>query len=166
MLGSFTGSFDFGRRGATAKYPPYTFYEAIGSTEAISTTQYVGAVKIYAYSSTYDVPNGVNLLARVSINDFEIVNTNSRGHTMVVLTPNGATVSINYYDTYISPLNLTAMTNALNGVASGNRVVLVSHDATAIDSSARSALQTGYGSTYNNTWTAFRYSHIFIGIKT
>jgi hypothetical protein len=166
MLGSFTGSFDFGRRGATAKYPPYTFYEAIGSTLAISTTQYVGAVKIYAYSSTYDVPNGINLFARVAVNDFEIVNTGNRGHTMVVLSPSGATVSINHYDTYIDPNNLTAMTNALNGVTSGNRVVLVSHDATAFDASARSAINTSYGSTNSNTWTAFRYSHIFIGIKT
>lgn len=166
MLSSFTGSFALGRRATDIEYPPYTFYEAIGSTEAISTTQYVGAIKIYAYSSTYDVPNGTNLFARVAVNDFEIVNTNSRGHTMVVLSPSGATVSINYYDTYISPLNLTAMTNALNGVASGNRVVLVSHDATAFDASARSAINTGYGSTNSDTWTAYRYSHIFIGIKT
>jgi hypothetical protein len=147
-------------------YPAYTFYEAIGSTEAISTTQYVGATKIYAYSSTYDVPNGINLFARVVVDDVEIVNTGNRGHTMVVLSPSGATVSINHYDTYIDLNNLTALTNALNSVAIGNRVVLVTHDASAFDASARSAINTGYGSTNSNIWAAIRYSHIFIGIKT
>lgn len=144
--------------------PPYTFYEAIGSTVAISTTQYVGAIKIYAYSSTYDVPSYQP--AVVAVNDVEIVNTENRGHTMVVLTPGGVTVSINWYDTYIDPNAVTALANALNGVASGNRVVLVTYDASAFNAACRSALTTGYGDTYTNTWTATRFSQIFVGIKS
>jgi hypothetical protein len=143
--------------------PPYTFYEAIGSTVAISTTQYVGATKIYAYSSTYDVPGYQN--AVVQVNDVEIVNTANRGHTMVVLSPGGVTVSINWYDTYIDPNAVTALANALNGVASGNRVVLVTYDASAFDAACRSALTTGYGDTNTDTWTAQRISQIFVGIK-
>jgi hypothetical protein len=144
--------------------PPYTFYEAIGSTVAISTTQYVGATKIYAYSSTYDVPSYQP--ARVAVNDVEIVNTENRGHTMVVLSPGGVTVSINWYDTYIDPNAVTALANALNGVASGNRVVLVTYDACAFDAACRSALTTGYGDTNTNTWTPQRFSQIFVGIKS
>jgi hypothetical protein len=145
-------------------YPPFTFYEAIGSTVAISTTQYVGSTKIYAYSSTYDVPSYQP--AVVAVNDVEIVNTENRGHTMVVLSPSGATVSINWYDTYIDPNALTALANALNGVASGNRVVLVTYDASAFNAACRSALTTGYGDTNNNEWIASRISQIFVGIKS
>lgn len=144
--------------------PTYTFYEAIGSTVAISTTQYVGATKIYAYSSTYDVP--AYQPAVVAVNDVEIVNTENRGHTMVVLSPGGVTVSINWYDTYIDPNAVTALANALNGVASGNRVVLVTYDASAFDAACRSALTTGYGDTNTNTWTPTRFSQIFVGIKS
>ena len=150
-----------------AVYPPYTFYEAFGSTVAISTTQYVGATKIYAYSSTYDVPSYQP--AVVAVNNVEIVNTENRGHTMVVLSPGGATVSINSYDTYdptTGPANLTALANALNGVASGNRVVLVTYDASAFNAACRNALTTGYGDTNNNTWLASRTSQIFVGIKS
>lgn len=145
-------------------YSPFTWYEAFGTTAAISTTQYIGATKIYAYASTYDVPSYQP--AVVEINDVEIVNTVARGHTMVVLDLNGATVSIANYDTYIDPAQLTALTNALNGVASGNRVVLVTYDASALDAAARSAINSGYGSTNSNTWVASRISHILVGIKS
>ena len=145
-------------------YPLYTFYEAIGSTVAISTTQYVGPTKIYAYSSTYDVPAYQN--AVVQVNNVEIVNTANRGHTMAVLSPSGATVSINWYDTYIDPAQLTALANALNGVASGNRVVLVVYDASALNATVRSAINSGYGSTNTNTWLANRISHILVGVKS
>jgi hypothetical protein len=147
-------------------YPPFTFYEAFGTTVAISTTQYVGSTKIYAYSSTYDVPGGVDLPAKVSVNDVEIVNTLLRGHTMVVLSPSGATVSITNYDTFDDANAVTALANALNGVSSGNRVVLVVYDASAFDAACRSALTTGYGDTNSNTWAATRISQIFVGIKS
>lgn len=148
----------------TSTYPPYTWYEAFGTTVAISTTQYVGATKIYAYSSTFDVPSFQN--AVIQVNNVEIVNTALRGHTMAVLSPSGATVSITNYDTYGDPNAVTAMANALNAVASGNRVVLVVYDASALNATARSAINSGYGSTNSNTWTPQRISHIFIGIKS
>jgi hypothetical protein len=149
---------------APAVYPLYTFYEAFGTTVAISTTQYVSGTKIYAYSSTYDVPSYQN--AVIQVNNVEIVNTALRGHTMAVLAPNGSTISITNYDTYIDPNAVTAMANALNAVASGNRVVLVVYDASALNASARSAINTGYGSTNTNTWLPQRISHIFIGVKS
>ena len=147
-----------------ATYPPYTWYEAFGTTVAISTTQYVGATKIYAYSSTFDVPAYQN--AVIQVNDVEIVNTAVRGHTMAVVTPIGGTVSITNYDTYGDPNAVTAMANALNAVASGNRAVLVVWDASALNAAARSAINSGYGSTNSNTWTPQRISHILVGVKS
>ncbi len=142
----------------------FTFYEAFGTTSAITTTQYVSGNKIYAESSTYDVPGFQN--ARIEVNDIEIVNTALRGHTLAVLDTYGNTVSITNFDTYIDSNNVVALANALNAVASGNIVVLVVYDASAFFGDARPALNTGYGSTNSDTWIAQRRSHIFIGIKS
>ena len=54
----------------------FTFYEAFGTTTAISATRYVLGNKIYVESSTYDVPSYQP--ARVVSNDIQIVNTELR----------------------------------------------------------------------------------------
>jgi hypothetical protein len=142
----------------------FTFYEAFGTTTAISITRYVSGNKIYAESSTYDVPSFQP--ARVIVNDIEVVNTELRGHTLVVLDSYGdIVVPATQFDTYIDPANLTALASALGAVPSGNIVVLVSYDASAVNAAVRSAINTGYGSTNSNTWAASRISQIFIGIK-
>ena len=141
----------------------FTFYEAFGTTTAISTTQYVSGNKIYVESSTYDVPSYQP--ARIVVNDIEIVNTEARGHTLAVLDSYGNTVNITHYDTYIDPGTLTTLASAVAAVATGNIVVAVTYDASALNSTARSAINTASGSTNTNTWTAGRKSHIFIGIK-
>jgi hypothetical protein len=142
----------------------FTFYEAFGTTTAISITRYVSGNKIYAESSTYDVPSYQP--ARVVVNDIQVVNTELRGHTLVVLDTYGDVVTTaTQFDTYIDPANLTTLASALNAVASGNIAVLVSYDASALNAGVRSAINTGYGSTNTGTWTATRISHIFIGEK-
>ena len=145
----------------------FTFYEAFGTTTAISTTQYVSGNKIYAESSTYDVPSFQP--ARVIVNDISVVNTELRGHTLVVLDSYGdvvtAATQYDTWDTGGAPGASTALANALGAVASGNIVVLVSYDASALTAGVRAAINTGYGSTNSNTWTSFRNSHIFIGVK-
>lgn len=142
----------------------FTFYEAVGTTSAISTTQYVSGNKIYAESSTYDVPSFQP--ARVIVNDIEIVNTEQRGHTLVVLDSYGNVVTgPTQFDTYIDNANVTALNSALNAVASGNIVVLVTYDASAFFGDVRSTLNTSYGSTNSDTWIAQRRSQIFIGVK-
>jgi hypothetical protein len=142
----------------------FTFYEAFGTTSAISTTKYVSGNKIYAESSTYDVVNFQP--ARVLVNDIEVVNTELRGHTLVVLDTYGDVVTpATQYDTYIDIANATALANALNAVSSDNIVVLVVYDASAVNAALRTAINTGYGSTNSDTWTSERRSHIFIGIK-
>jgi hypothetical protein len=150
----------------------FTFYEAGGTTTAISTTQYVSGNKIYAESSTYDVPSYQPAI--VVVNDIEIVNTELRGHTLVVLDSYGDVVTgPTQYDTFETvpesgdggaPGRL-ALASALNGVASGNIIVLVSYDASSFDATLRTAINTGYGSTNTETWTASRISYIFIGEK-
>jgi len=145
----------------------FTFYEAFGTTSAITTTQYVSGNKIYAESSTYDVPSYQN--ARVVVNDIEVVNTALRGHTLVVLDSYGDVVTgPTQYDTWDiagAPGARAALASALGAVASGNIVVLVVYDASGLDAGIRSAINTGYGSTNTNTWVSGRQSHIFIGIK-
>jgi len=142
----------------------FTFFEAFGTTTTLTTTRYVSGNKIYAEASTYDVPSYQN--ARVVVNDIEVANTALRGHTLVVLDTYGDVVTAaTQYDTYIDPANLTALAGALNAVASGNIAVLVTYDATALNATVRSAINTGYGSTNANTWTASRTSQIFIGVK-
>lgn len=141
----------------------FTFYEAFGTTSALETTQYVSGNKIYAYSASYDVPGQPNAI--IVVNEIEIINTANRGHTLAILNSYGDTVSTNWYDTYGDAGSLTGLANALNGVASGNIVVLVVYDASSLNAGIRSAINTGYGSTNSNTWAAGRTSQIFIGIK-
>jgi hypothetical protein len=145
----------------------FTFYEAFGTTTAISTTKYVLGNKIYAESSTYDVPSFQP--ARVVSNDIQVVNTELRGHTLVVLDVLGdvVTAATRYdtWDTGGAPGARAALASALSAVASGNIAVLVSYDATGLDAGIRSAINTGHGSTNTNTWSSQRLSHIFIGVK-
>lgn len=145
----------------------FAFFEAFGTTTAISTTQYVSGNKIYAESSTYDVPNFQP--ARVVVNDIQVVNTELRGHTLVVLDSNGdvvtAATQYDTWDTGGAPEARAALASALSTVASSRIVVLVSYDASGLDAGIRSSINTGYGSTNTNTWPSFRNSHIFIGIK-
>jgi hypothetical protein len=141
----------------------FTFYEAINSTTALSTTQYVKGNKIYAYSSSFDVPSYQN--ARVVVNDVELLNSSLRGHNLVVLDPYGDLVAATTFDTYGNVANLTTLATALNAVPSGYIIAMVVYDASALDTTCRNILKNSYGSTNNNTWTAIRYDQIFIGVK-
>jgi hypothetical protein len=94
-----------------------------------------------------------------------MANTGNRGHTMVVVDTYGDLVSVTNYDTYGNAGSLTTLATALGAVASGNIVILVTYDASALNSTVRTALTSGYGATALNTWAASRTSQIFIGIK-
>jgi Interleukin-like EMT inducer len=152
----------------------FTFFEAFGTTTTISTTQYVSGNKIYAESSTYDVSIPAPP-ARVVVNDIQVLsqgdtpNPAGRGHNLVVLDSYGnvvtAATQYDTWDTVGSPGASTALASALGAVASGNIVVLVAYDASAVTAGVRTAINTGYGSTNSNTWVSERRSHIFIGIK-
>jgi hypothetical protein len=128
----------------------------------------VSGNKIYAESSTYDVPSYQN--ARIVVNEIQVANTALRGHTLVVLDTYGDVVAgptqYDTWDTGGAPGASTALANALNSVASGNIVVLVVYDASALTAGVRASINTGYGSTNTDTWVSARRSHIFIGIKS
>ena len=149
----------------------FTFYEAFGTTTALETTQYVSGNKIYAYSSSFDVPGFQP--PKVVVNDIDVLSVvtednQARGHSLVVLDSYGDVVATYTFDTYDptnGAANLTALASALNAVPSGNIVVLTVYDASALNAAVRTAINTGYGSTNTNTWTASRVDHIFIGIK-
>jgi hypothetical protein len=151
--------------------PAFTFYEAINTTSALEIIKIVSGNKIYAYSSSWDVPDYEN--ARVEVNDVEVLNTDGRGHHLVILDTFGNLVSATRYDTFETvPLSAdggaparAALLAALDGVASGNIIVLVVYDASSLDAAIRTSLQNNYGSTNNNTWTSSRVDHIFIGIR-
>jgi hypothetical protein len=152
----------------------FTFFEAFGTTATISTTQYVSGNKIYAESSSYDVSIPAPP-ARVVVNDIEVLrqgdtpNPPGRGHNLVILDSYGdvvtAATQYDTWDTVGSPGASTALASALGAVTTGNIIVLVSYDASALTAGVRSAINTGYGSTNSNTWTSERRSHIFIGEK-
>lgn len=153
---------------------PFTFTEVIDTNGATITETNVGTLTIEARATSYQVQPVVD--GYIKVNSTTIKTTNlaavSRGHTLAVIDPTGTTVgSINTYDTFESAPGdggsaaRAALTVALNAVASGNYIVLVSWDACSFDAGLRTALNTGYGTTLTTTWTSTRYSHIVIGQK-
>ena len=111
--------------------------------------------QVNPHEQGYIVVNGTNI---------KTTDYGSRGHTLAVLAPTGAVVgSIVTYDTFGNPTDLANITTALNAVASGNYIVLVSWDACAVDSNMRTSLTNNYGATQSTTWAPTRYSHTFIG---
>jgi hypothetical protein len=104
------------------------------------------------------------------VNDIEVVDTELRGHTLVVLDTYGDVVvgptQYDTWDTVGAPGARAALASALGAVATGNIVVLVVYDASGLDAGIRSAINTGYLSTNTDTWVSGRRSHIFIGEKT
>lgn len=153
---------------------PFTFTEVIDTGGATITETNVGTLTLEARATSYQVFPPVD--GYIKVNGTTIKTTNlaatSRGHTLAVISPAGATVgTVTTYDTFESApgdggaAGRTALTSALNAVASGNYIVLVSWDACSFDAGLRTALNTGYGTTLTTTWASTRYSHIVIGIK-
>jgi hypothetical protein len=153
---------------------PFSFTEVVNAAGASIQETNVGPLNLQARATSYQV-NPIED-GFIKVNGTTIKTTNlaadSRGHTLAVISPTGATVgTINTYDTFEDVLGdggaggRAALTSALNAVSIGNYIVLVSWDACSLDASVRSALTTGYGATSTTTWSATRYSHLFIGKK-
>jgi hypothetical protein len=150
---------------------PFTFSEIINTDGATITETNVGPLTIEARATSFQVDPYVSGYIKVNGNTIKTTTDGSRGHTLAVLNSNGSTVgSITTYDTFgespaESAANLAALTSALNLVAAGNYVVLVSWDACAVNQGLRDMLRNSFGATLTTTWTSTRYSHIFIGKK-
>jgi hypothetical protein len=153
---------------------PFTFTETINTNGASIVETNIGPLTLEAKATSFQVfpiEDGY-----IKVNSTTIKTTSqaavSRGHTLAVISPAGATVgSITTYDTFESAPGdggaaaRTTLTSALNAVASGNYIVMVSWDACSFDATLRTALNTGYGTTLTTTWAATRYSHIVIAKK-
>jgi hypothetical protein len=150
---------------------PFTFSEIINTGGATITETNIGPLTIEARATSFQVNPYVSGYIKVNGNIIKTTTDGSRGHTLAVLNSNGSTVgSIVTYDTFgespaESTANLAALTSALNSVAVGNYVVLVSWDACAVNSGLRDKLRNSFGATLTTTWASTRYSHIFIGQK-
>ena len=95
----------------------------------------------------------------------QIVNSGSRGLTLVVINrSNLSVVSNTNYDVYSSDTNCNALASALNALGSDKIVVLTSFDAISINGTLNTALQRCGGSnlTINNS----RSPYVLIGIPT
>ena len=100
---------------------------------------------------------------RLVINKTVYSFTQTRGHTLYVINPGTQVVeSATTYDTYTN--GTSALITALNGIGIGKIVCLSSYDATSCDSSLNTAL-LNFGGSNITTWTASRYSHVFIGMR-
>lgn len=164
------GGLVVGRPWVATNPTPFTFTETIDINGASIVETNIGPLTLEAKASSYQVVPFED--GYIKVNSTTINTNTSRGHTLAVISPAGATVgSINTYDTFESApgdggaAGRTALTSALNAVASGNYIVMVSWDACSFDATLRTALNTGYGTTLTTTWAATRYSHIVIAKK-
>jgi hypothetical protein len=160
------------RKSPSSRTIPFTLTERIDTNGASIVETNVGPLTIVAKATSYQVNPIEDGYIKVNGTTIKTTALGSRGHTLAVISPSGATVgSITTYDTFESApgdsgaAGRTALTSALNAVASGNYIVLVSWDACSFDATLRTALNTGYGTTLTTTWASTRYSHIVIAKK-
>lgn len=147
---------------------PFALTEHIDTDGFTITETNVGPLTLEARATSYQVQPVVD--GYIKVNGTTIKTTNlaavSRGHTLAVISPAGATVgSITTFDTYNGTTEQNAFAAALSAVASGNYIVVTTWDACAVNAAIRAALVVGYGATLSTTWAPTRYSHIFIGKK-
>jgi hypothetical protein len=166
-----TGGLVVGRPWTTTVIP-FTLTETINTDGDSIVETNIGPLTIEAKATSYQVNPIEDGYIKVNSTTIKTTALGSRGHTLAVISPAGATVgSITTYDTFESApgdggaAGRTALTSALNAVATGNYIVIVSWDACSFDSTLRTALNTGYGTTLTTTWASTRYSHIVIAEK-
>jgi len=150
----------------------FTFTEVVDTGGATITETNVGPLTIEARSTSFQVDPHVDGYIKINGTTVKTTTEGSRGHTLAVISPAGATVgSITTYDTFESSpgdggaAGRAALTTALNAVTSGNYIVMITWDACSLDSTLRTTLNTGYGTTLSTTWASTRYSHIVIAKK-
>ena len=151
---------------------PFTLTEKVNSSGASIIETNIGPLTIVAKATSFQVNPIETGYILVNGRTIKTTTGGSRGHTLAVITPAGAIVgTVTTYDTYESApgdsgaAGRSALTSALNSVATGNYIAMVSWDACSFDTTLRTALNTGYGTTLTTTWTSTRYSHIVIAKK-
>jgi hypothetical protein len=150
----------------------FTLTETVNSSGASIIETNMGPLTIVAKATSFQVNPIETGYILVNGRTIKTTTAGSRGHTLAVITPAGAIVgTVTTYDTFESApgdsgaAGRSALTSALNSVATGNYIAIVSWDACSFDTTLRTALNTGYGTTLTTTWTSTRYSHIVIAKK-
>ncbi len=130
-------------------------------TNPVSASNPSGVVNVQAsnYNQTTDPLNSF-----IKLDGTKLSYSPSRGHTVAVIDPTTLDVeSINTYDTYLSGSNI--LTSVLTAVDDGKLIAISSYDATAFNQSTRSYVNSIFGLTNTNTWSASRVAHIIVGLK-
>jgi hypothetical protein len=91
----------------------------------------------------------------------------TRGHTITILNPATFTSRSGFpkcYDTYGTPSLGTSIAADIQAAALNDIIVIGTFDATSCNANFRNALTAYCGATtYTNTWTSVRTSHMFLG---
>ena len=121
-----------------------------------------GFGRIEVQSTVYE--NNINgTTSSLKINGSEVGYSYSRGHTLAVINPLTLAVeSMNTYDTYGTGES-SALTSALNNVASGKIIAILSYDATSLDQGTRDVLVSKFSSSLGAVWGQSRIAHSFVG---
>jgi hypothetical protein len=127
---------------------------------AIVRTPGFGVIEVQ--STVYS--NNINgITSSLRINGSVVGYSYSRGHTLAVINPlTFAVESMNTYDTW-GASSSAALTTALNNVASGKVIAIISYDATTLNSDTRNVLNTKFAAPLSTTWGRSRIAHSFIG---
>ena len=153
-LNGFSWEDDFG----------FPTYERVDPTGGTINTEQTDAFKLTVQSTSYEVEPHVK--AQIGINDVLTVNTSSRGHTILAMTPTGTVIEQQTFDTWLVE-NIQPMQFALNSYPIGTVIAICTYDACQFHTNLRATLQDSYGATLTDVWgDGFpRHSHIFIGTR-
>lgn len=113
--------------------------------------------------STVYYNNITGTTSSLKINGIEVSYSYSRGHTLAVINPLTLVVeSMNTYDTY-GARSSSALTAALNNVAIGKLIAIISYDATELNQDTRDVLITKFAAPLGTVWGRSRIAHSFVG---
>jgi len=135
----------------------------------VYTANYTGAIdKIEVQASNYDQPSK-EFVSYIKLNGTSI-GTIGRGHTVAYFDVKSNTNVFDLdgtvtKDTFGSITEVGDLMNYLTAIPTGNLLVMTSFDATACNIGLRNVLNDSFGGIRPDTWTATRYSHVFIGYK-
>ena len=91
--------------------------------------------------------------ANIYLNNRKVVESASRGHTLVVINPiNNSVVFKKTYDTYGNLKSVDSLISDLKIQSEGNIICLITYDATTCSWDMRTLLNNEYGGYVPNSW--------------
>lgn len=165
MLQYYYSYFGSRKRNVDGAGAGQTTQQLIGMTvrsPRTTTVRTPGFGRIEVQSTVYE--NNINGITSIlTINGSQVSYSFSRGHTLAVINPlTFAVESMNTYDTY-GASSSSALTAALNNVASGKIIAIISQDATELNQDTRDVLVSKFAAPLSTIWSRSRIAHSFIG---